>query len=187
MVIRLVRFNLKLLLSVSLLATVVGCQSPEARQARQPATLRIHLETNPNPPGHSERILVLRSAPVAINIEKSPFLNEAHIASARLLDTAEGFIVSLQLNQQGQWLLEQYTAANSNRRYAIRTQFRQNTNAFDRWIAVPLISHRVTDGKINFTPDADRTEAEAFVQGWNNVAGYKPKKEETQPKFSDVP
>lgn len=186
MVIRLVRFNLKLLLAVGLLA-LAGCQSPEARQARQPATLRIHLETNPNPPGHSDQILVLRDAPIAINIEKSPFLNEAHVAAARVLDTTAGFIVSIQFNQQGQWLLEQYSAANPNRRYAIRTQFRQNTNAFDRWIAAPLISHRITDGVINFTPDADRTEAEIFVQGWNNVAGYKPKAKEAKPKFSEVP
>lgn len=186
MVIRLVRFNLKLLLAVSLLATL-GCQSPEAKQARQLATLRIHLETNPYPPGHSERILVLRSAPVPINIEKSPFLNEAHVASARVLDTTESFIVSIQFNQQGQWLLEQYSSANYNRRFAIRTQFRQGTNALDRWIAAPIIAHRITDGIINFTPDADRAEAECFVQGWNKVAGYKPKKADAKPKFSEVP
>lgn len=186
MVIRLVRFNLKLLLSASLVA-LLGCQSPEARQAKQPATLRVHLETNPNPPGQSDRVLVLRDAPIAINIEKSPFLNEAHVASARVLDTAEGFIVSIQFDRQGQWLLEQYSAANSNRRFAIRTQFRQNTNAFDRWIAAPLITHRITDGVLNFTPDADRAEAEIFVQGWNNVAGYKPKDQEAKPKFSEVP
>lgn len=186
MVIRLVRFNIKLLLPVCLLA-IVGCQSPEARQARQVATLRVHLETNPNPPGQSEPVLVLRSAPITINIEKSPFLNEAHIASSKIIDTPEGFIVSIQFNQQGQWLLEQYSSANSNRRFAIRTQFRQGTNALDRWIAAPLITRRITDGYLNFTPDADRAEAECFVQGWNNVAGYKPKKDEAKPKFSAVP
>jgi hypothetical protein len=189
MVIRLLRFNLKLLLLVSLLGllALTGCLSPEAKQERQKATLRVHLEANPNPPGQTERIIVLRSAPTVMHIEKQPCLTEVHIAAAQLLDVTDGFLIMIKLNQQGQWLLEQYTTSNPNRRFAIRTQFRQSTNVFDRWIAAPLIGRPVRDGLLAFTPDADREEARLIVRGWNNVAGYESKEDDFNAKFSKAP
>ena len=186
MVIRLLRFNIKLLLAVGLLS-LTGCQSPEAKQEKLQATLRIHLETNPNPPNQSEHILVLRSAPLAVNIEPIPFLNEAHVASAQVMNTPDGFAIKVQFVQRGQWLLEQYTTSNAKRRLAIRSQFRQGTNVFDRWLAAPVIQRPIADGVLTFTPDADYAEAETIVRGWNNVAGYKPKKPESKGKFSEVP
>jgi preprotein translocase subunit SecD len=186
MVIRLLRFNIKLLVAVGLLS-LTGCQSPEAKQEQLKATLRIHLEANPNPPGQSERVLVLRSSPLPVNIEPTPFLNEAHVASAQVLDNAGGFAIMVQFDRQGQWLLEQYTTGNAKRRLAIRSQFRQGTNVFDRWLAAPVIQRPISDGNLTFTPDADRTEAETIVRGWNNVAGYKPKEPESKGKFSEVP
>lgn len=181
MVIRLFRFNLNLLVAIGLLG-LAGCQSPEVKQEKQTATLRVHLETNPNPPGQSESVVVLRSAPVTINIEKSPFLNETQVASAEVVDNPNGFVIQIHFNQQGQWLLEQYSTGNSHHRFAIRSQFRQGTNVFDRWLAAPLITRPITDGILAFTPDADHAEAEIIVRGWNNVAGYKP-----EAKFSEVP
>ena len=187
MVIRRVRFNLKLLLPVALL-TLLGCQvnkyTQKITQPKPPATLRVHIETNPYPPDQCERIFVLRTAPVAVNVEKKPFLNESHIASAKVVDTDEGFVMSVNFNDQGRWLLEQYTTANSKRRLAIRTQFRQTTNVFDRWIAAPRIARGITNGILTFTPDADRDEADTIVEGWNNVAGVKTEskgKEKTVP------
>jgi hypothetical protein len=191
MVIRPLRFNINLLLAILLLGTT-GCQTPEQKQDKQTATLRIHLETNPLPLGKSERISVLRTAPISIVIEKSPFLHEGHLASASMVENPDGFVLKVQLNQQGQWLLEQYTSANSRRRIAIRSQFRQGTNVFDRWLAAPLVSGRIYDGAITFTPDADHAEAKIIVKGWNNSAGYKPedhisKTNSTEAVFSEVP
>lgn len=177
MVIRLVRFNLKLLLPLSL-SVLLGCQMQqkftEVTQSKPQATLRIHLETNPYPPGQSEPIMVLRSAPMTVNVERSPFLNEAHVAQASVVDTEDGFVLSVKFNDQGKWLLEQYSLANSKRRLAIRSQFRyQTTNVFDRWLAAPKLERGITNGILTFTPDADRDEAETIVEGWNNVAGFK--------------
>jgi hypothetical protein len=191
MVIRPLRFNINLLLAILLLGAT-GCQTPEQKQEKQTATLRIHLETNPLPLGQSEQISVLRTAPIKVTIEKNPFLHEGHVASASLLENPDGFALKIQLNRQGQWLLEQYTSANSRRRIAIRSQFRQGTNVFDRWLAAPMISGRIFDGILAFTPDADHTESEIIVKGWNNSAGYKPKDHEsktnsTEAVFSDVP
>jgi hypothetical protein len=179
MVIRPLGFNINLLLALLLLGAT-GCQTPEQKQEKQTATLRIHLETNPLPLGRSELITVLRAAPIKVMVEKTPFLHEGHLTSARLLENADGFALQIQLNQQGQWLLEQYTAANSRRRIAIRSQFRQGTNVFDRWLGAPLVSGRVTDGILAFTPDADYEEAKIIVRGWNNSAGYKPQDQQSK-------
>lgn len=176
MVIRPSRFNIYLLVAAGALLVASGCQSAKKKEEKQKATLRIHLETNPLPSGNSEVVNVLRAAPILVNIERYPFLNETHIAEARVADLPEGFVLVIQFNQQGQRLLEQYSSSNSRRRFAIRTQFRQNTNAFDRWLAAPLITGRISDGILAFTPDADHTEAEIIARGWNNVAA------ETQPK-----
>jgi len=185
MVIRLIRFNIYLLLVPALLSGT-GCRTPEQKQAKQTATLRIHIETNPLP-DYSLPITVLSNAPMYLNIEKSPFLNEAHITSAHILERQDGFALQIRFNQQGQRLLEQYSSANTYRRFAIRSQFRQSTNVFDRWLAAPFISNRIADGLLNFTPDATRAEAECIVQGWNKVAGYKPKATEAESKFTEVP
>jgi hypothetical protein len=39
-----------------------------------------------------------------------------------------------------------------------------------RWLAAPVISHRIGDGVLVFTPDATREEAEEIALGLNNVA-----------------
>ena len=188
MVIRPSRFNIYLLCAATLLS-VTGCQSTKTKEEKQTATLRVHQETNPLPLDQSERVTVLRHAPMYIEIERSPFLSEAQVASARVVDNQDGFALQIQFNQQGQWLLEQYSSANTKRRFAIRSQFRVSTNVFDRWLAAPVIGRRIVDGVLVFTPDTDRTEAEAIARGLNNVANYvdPKKKAESKTKFSDVP
>lgn len=169
MIIRAVRFNLYFW-GAALALLSAGCLSNKDREDKLPASLRIHLETNPLPLDQSQRVLVLRSTPIEVTVEKAPFLNESQISEATVVDTPEGFMLVVQFNRQGTWLLEQYTSANSHRRFAIRSQFRISTNVFDRWLAAPLIRTRITDGILGFTPDADRAEAEVIARGLNNVA-----------------
>jgi hypothetical protein len=169
MIIRAVRFNLYFW-GIALALCGAGCASSKNKEEKLPATLRLHMETNPLPGDRSEEVLVLRAAPMPITIEKAPFLNESQIAEAAVVDTPEGFVLLVQFNRQGTWLLEQYSAANSHRRVAIRSQFRISTNVFDRWLAAPMVRGRISDGLISFTPDADRSEAEVIARGLNNVA-----------------
>jgi hypothetical protein len=42
--------------------------------------------------------------------------------------------------------------------------------AIGRWLAAPLISHRMADGVLAFTPDLSRPEADQLVLGLNHVA-----------------
>lgn len=168
MVIRAPRFNIYLLLTAAL-TFVVGCQTTAKKEEKQLATLRIHLETNPQLGDQSEIVSIFRSAPTLICVEKYPFLHESDITTARVVDDAGGFMLALQFDQKGQRILEQYSSGNSRRRLVIRTQFRMSTNVYDRWIAAPLITRRIADGLLTFTPDASREEADAMVLGWNNV------------------
>lgn len=171
MVSRLLRFNSNLLLLLLVLA-VAGCKtSPETKRKRQLATARVYLEVGPGFPGQNQKISVLRTAPLTLEVEKGPFLNELHVAAAQIVDTPAGFTLSLRLNQKGAWLLEQYTAANPNRHLAIRCQWGVAPDVQDRWVAAPLITHRIKDGILAFTPDASRDEAEQIVIGLNNYAG----------------
>ncbi len=187
MVIRPARFNLYLLVAATAVLAASGCQSAKTKEEKQKATLRIHLETNPLPSGQSEVINVLRAAPILVSIERRPFLTEANIADARVAESADGFALVIQFDQQGQRLLEQYSAGNSRRRFAIRTQFRQSTNVYDRWIAAPMIAGRINNGMLAFTPDADEAEAAIIVRGWNNVAAENyPKKKSADKKKSEA-
>jgi len=177
MVIRRAQFNLILLL---LVMSVVGCALFKPNPKKAKATLRVHLECNPGLFDRTETVSVVRAAPMQVTIEKAPFLTEAVLESAQVVDLPNGYVLSAKFNQQGSRLLEQYSALNSYRRFAIRAQFRQETNVFDRWLAAPVIQGRISNGTLTFTPDATRAECEDIVRGWNNSAGYKepPKKDQ---------
>jgi len=177
------RFNIYLLLGVMLIA-VTGCQSPEKNAARkrekQLATVRVHVEVNQPRAGQSLQVTVLRAAPILLNVEKNPFLNELHVASAEVVETPEGgYRLSIHLNKKGQWLLEQYTAAHPNRRLAIRCQWGVAPDVQDRFVAAPMIQKPIKDGILAFTPDATRDEAEQIAIGLNNIAGDTWLKEDT--------
>lgn len=163
------RFNIYLLL-LTALWSVTGCQSPETKRQNQLATLRAHIEVSRTSPGQPLEISVLRAAPINLYVERNPFLNENHVATAEVVETPGGFKLTLRLNRQGQWLLEQYTAANPNRRVAIRSQWGAEPETRDRWIAAPLFNQRVKDGVLTFTPDTSREEADEIAIGLNNLA-----------------
>jgi len=170
MISRLPRFNIYLLLLVALVA-LTGCQSPETKRKKQLATVRVYLEVGTGYPGRNLQVSVLRAAPMQLTVEESPFLNEIHVASSSVVETSGGFLLSIRFNQKGQWLLEQYTAANSNRRLAIRCQWGVPPDVQDRWLAAPLATHRITDGVLSFTPDATRDEVDQIVIGLKNNVG----------------
>jgi preprotein translocase subunit SecD len=80
-----------------------------------------------------------------------------------------GFEISLQFNREGTWLLEQYSSANRGRKIAVFCEFGVELKEH-RWLAAPVVSKRISDGLLVFTPDASREEAEEIVRGLNNVA-----------------
>lgn len=177
MVIRWRRFNINLLGTTLLLAFLAGCVTTGSKSGQHIATLRVHLEVNPDGTDRNIRVPIYRANPILLNVQTSPILNEAFVAQASLVDTLGGFKLVIQFDTRGTRLLEQFSATNPGKHFAIATQFAKSTNE-TRWLAAPLVSRRIPDGVLSFTPDATREEAEEIVRGLNNAAiqnGNQPK------------
>jgi preprotein translocase subunit SecD len=162
-----VRFNLYLLLAMTVL---VGCQTHKDKEDKnQTASLRIHLENRAQVTGSGKTVSVLRTEPVLVTINNDPILTEANITKAALLETPGGYAIEVKFDETGTWILEQYTSANSGRHFAIFSQWSDKPKD-SRWIAAPIISHRIANGVYSFTPDTSREEAHAIVTGLNHMA-----------------
>jgi hypothetical protein len=159
------RFNIYLALAlVSGLAA--GCETPKKTQT---AMLHVHIEMSPDPTGMSQDISVLRSEPVLVTIKREPILTEANIVQVKVIDAQGGFALEVKFDENGTWLLEQYSAANRGLHFAIFGQWSEK-RIDSRWLAAPIISRRITNGTLAFTPDCSREEADQLVQGLNDAA-----------------
>jgi len=132
------------------------------------AALRIHMESTPNDAGTTQTISVLRSAPVLVTILKDPVFTETSLASASVIETEGGFALQLQFDESSALLLEQYSAINQGRHFVLFAQWGDKLSE-GRWIAAPLISRRIANGTLTFTPDMTREEADKLVIGINNA------------------
>ncbi len=166
------RFNLYLIFALTL-GIACGCKSADGQQKKVLGTLRLHQETNPDPMGRTETAEVYRSSPIKFTVDKAPFLSEANVKEAKVIDVMGGFALQIQFDRQGSWLLEQYTSANRNKHILISSQFfgpaEEKLNK-GRWLAAPQTQTHITDGRFVFTPDATREEAERIALGLNHVA-----------------
>jgi len=172
MMIRGNRFNIYFAFVLGL-GLVSGCRTAESKREKQISVLHLHIEANPDPTKHTEQVFIGREHLASINAQKEPFLTEANIKEAKVIDVMGGFAISLQLDRQGSWLLEEYTGANPAKHLAIFCQWAMSPEEKvneGRWLAAPKITKRITDGSLIFTPDATREEAEQIVLGIDNVA-----------------
>jgi preprotein translocase subunit SecD len=160
------QFNIYLALA-ALLGGVCGCQTNP--QDKVVGALRVHIEVNPDPAGTSQTVSVIRSEPVLVTIAREPILSEGNVVSARVMDATGGFAVEIKFDENGAWLLEQYSAANPGRHFAIFGQWSEKPGD-GRWLAAPLITRRISGGVLAFTPDCSREEADQLVLGLNNFA-----------------
>ena len=170
MMIRMNRFNLYLL---AVLAILCGCQTEEGKKKRQISTLELHLEADRDKADLNEKISVSRSHPVEMSVVKTPFLTEALVEKADVIDVMGGFEIKIQFERQGTWLLESCTTENRGKHLAVYCKFvsppgdKMNEG---RWLAAPRITHSITNGTLTFTPDASREEADQIVLGLKNIA-----------------
>jgi hypothetical protein len=159
---RLVRFNIYLVLLS--LAWSAGCKTPEERKhAKEASTFRVYLDSG-HASDHSSGVTVYRDNPMRISVEREPFLTEADLDSAAVIDMPGGFGIRAQFNGHGALVLEGVTVAHKGQHLAIQSHFGQT-----RWLAAPLITHRISNGELVFTPDATREEADRIVRGVTNV------------------
>jgi hypothetical protein len=163
------RFNIYLLVALAA-ALACGCQSPAEKQTKQAlSTLHLHLESGGDRSKSTESVPVYREKPIWVTVQKKPFLSEANVVRASVVDEVGGHSLRVQFDEDGQVLLEECTTRNRGRRIAIFSQFAPQLKDY-RWLSAPMISHRISDGVLVFTPDATREEAQEIADGLNNVA-----------------
>ena len=163
------RFNTYLVAGLLIFAT--GCASSGKKgkdDVKEDASLRLHLEVNPDGTDNSGAVLIGRAAPFLVNVEKAPFLTEHRIERASLVETPGSYSISVKFNDQGSMILDQYTTPNKGKRIAVAAVFGEQ--GLLRWVAAPRITQSITNGVFTFTPAATREEADRIVAGLNNFA-----------------
>ena len=169
MKIRWAAFNIYLLSS----AIFIGCKSPQEKidaagsrqQKKELSTIRFHLEASDEVPDRTVAVPFLRTSPVFVNVFKDPFLSEHDVLGATISDYMGGFVIQIQFDRHGTFVLDGVSTSSKGKRVAILSEFGEK-----RCLAAPLLSRRIVDGVITFTPDATRAEAERIVRGLNNAA-----------------
>jgi len=176
---------------IAMFGLTMGWQSSQAadkkHEEKKPlSTLRLHIEmpkadskTNSivdpkaDPFAQTDTAEVYRAHKIPFTVDKNPFLTEANIKEAKVIEVTGGFALQIQFDTQGTWLLEDYTGANRSKHILVASQFfnpgEQKINS-GRWLAAPQIHKRISDGLFVFTPDATREEADRIVLGLNRVA-----------------
>jgi hypothetical protein len=158
--------------------TACGCQTAKDKKDKELATFRFYLQAGPEDSDSSMEVPIYRAQPVQVRVQKDPALTEAQVASARVVDVLGGFDLLIQLDRQGTWLLQQYSATYSGKHYVVFSQFGEKAKE-KRWLAAPRFNRLLSDGILQFTPDASREEAEEIAKGLNNLA----KKNESNEKW----
>jgi hypothetical protein len=163
-------FNIYLLMAA--LALGAACKSPEERkQSKEASTLRVFLESNTDASARDRGVPVYRQNPVRVNVERAPLLTEVDLAVAEVVEMPGGFAIRAQFDGHGALVLEGATVAHKSKHLVIQSSFGET-----RWLAAPLITRRISNGELVFTPDATREESERIVRGLNNVVAKIKKK-----------
>lgn len=160
-------------LVIALLACFTGCGTTEERKRKKEfSSFRVHLESEPGSVDRASAITIYRSAPLLIGIDREPLLDESHVRSAAVVEQPGGFAVEIQLDRRGSWILERATVSHKGRHLAVFSHFGPS-----RWLGAPEITGRNSSGRLVFTPDATREEAERFARGLNNTVHKMERKE----------
>lgn len=155
------RFNLYLL--ATLLAFTDGCATP-AKKSAKIGIIRVHVASSANLPGTGQTVQILRSQPVLVPISNDPVVTEVNLIAATLIEAPGGFAVSVRFDETGTWVLEQASARNPGKHFALYGQWGDKPED-GRWLAAPLINRRIANGTLSFTPDCSREEAQKWVDG----------------------
>jgi preprotein translocase subunit SecD len=167
------RFNIYLL-AIGL-AWFAGCKTPEEkRHDNMRAVLRFYLEATPDSASQHQTVEI---SGVELHAQKSHVVDEASVSRAALVSTrGGGYALEIEFDDHGKLVLDSLTASSKGRHLLIFSQFGLGKTVQDRWLAAPLITQRLSAGKIIFTPNATREEASDIALGLNNVAAERESK-----------
>lgn len=132
---------------------------------KEATRISFHIEMNPDGSDRCVQAQIYRQSPMTITVSRSPFLHEGFVERADVIDIMGTYAIRIKFDRTGTLMLDNITTSNKGRHIAIFCHFSDA-----RWIGAPLITQRISDGVLVFTPDATRQEAERIVRGLNNVA-----------------
>ena len=154
------RFNIYFLTALAALL-FAGCASHKKKEIT--TTLRVHAEANDSTT-FTKKISLYENPSVEMEVDKSTLLTDAEVSSAAVVDALGGFALVIKFDKRGQWLLDQHSSLNIGRHLAIFVQYGEKSEKA-KWLAAPIISNRISDGALIFTPDVTREEAEMIAKG----------------------
>jgi len=156
------------LVALGLGVALCACSSIGKSKGPQ-AVLRLHIQSTPDGSERSAPVPIYRAHPILINVDKASFLDERSITNAVLVDSGDSFAIEVRFSHSGAKILEQYSTTYRSRHCAIASSWGEKYYT-NRWLAAPIFSKTIFDGKLVFTPDASREEAVMIVEGLNNHA-----------------
>jgi hypothetical protein len=160
-------------LALVVVAGLTGCMTAEERKrSKEMSSLRVHVESDRGASDRNSGIAIHRTNPIYLNIDRESVIDEGNIAAAIVIDQPGGFAIEIKLDRRGSWILERTTVMSRGKHLAIFSDFGDNA----RWLAAPRIEAKNSSGRLVFTPDATREEADRIVRGLNNVAKKMEKK-----------
>jgi preprotein translocase subunit SecD len=152
--------------ALALMCVLSACKTTEEKkEAKEQTLIKIHLEVVSDNNSDRADVPVYRSRPMMVHIDTKEILNNMDITGASVVDVRDGFGIRITFDAHGSRVLENISSRNMGRRLVIYAAWPEI-----RWLAAPLISHRLGNGELVFTPDATHEEAERIVRGINNVA-----------------
>lgn len=164
------RFNTYFL--VGLVGLLGGCKTTEEKKKSKEKTLMtFYREINADESGRTMDVTVVRAQPQLVTVDRTPFLDSGSVEKAAVVPTLGGFVIRLQFDRHGAWILQNISTSFRGSRIAIHAQFGDA-----RWLGAPVINRNISDGVLTFTPDATMEEAERIARGLNNVAAALKKK-----------
>lgn len=146
-------------------------KKPDRKTRRELSTFKVHVEIHDDGTQWCRKIQVDRQLPLMITVDRTPVLEEEHVERAEVIDVMGGYALRIKLNERGTLRLDVTTTSYRGQRLAIFSNFGQ-----DRWLGAPMITQRIRDGVLTFTPDATREEAVRMANGLNNQAAKLKKK-----------
>jgi len=162
-----VPFNIYLLAALCIFGA--GCHtksSSTSSQKKKMSTLRLFLEGDSLENAGMGNVQVTHDK-IPFIIDRDPFLDEADVAGASLVNGIGGPEIQVVFSEHGTLMLDMTTTANKGKHIIVMTQFPKT-----HWIAAPLITKRLPNGIFRFTPDSDLTQDDLkrIVDGLNIVA-----------------
>ena len=152
--------------ALALICLSSACKTTEEKKEEKKQTLvKIFLEIGRGEKSSETDVPVYREHPFLVHIDTTELLNNMDITEASVVDVEGGYGIRIKFDAHGARVLENITARNAGRHLVVYAAFPEI-----RWLAAPMIKHRIADGALVFTPDATREETERIVQGINNVA-----------------